>query len=176
MKIKTKELTAIALLTALSILLPQIFPPIMMPPFTATFASHVPIIISMFISPVAALFAAIGSAIAFAIKLGDPFVTARAASHVIFAVAGALMLRKKWNYILVLLITMLIHAIGETFVAVPLISWAFPALSYTGTAYVVFVGTMIHHAMDSVISVVILIPLIYAGLVTYDGIIKTKLR
>ena len=179
MKLKTKELTVVALMTALSIIIPQLSPPLMIPPFTATFASHVPVIITTFISPVAALATAVGSGIGFAIKLGDPFVTARALSHVFFAVIAAILFRKRYNCVLVLLLAMVIHGIGEAFVAVPLIHLIFPELPVKATTYIVLFGTFIHHVIDSVISVLILLPLSRAGLIDYkfskEGITKFKI-
>ena len=168
MKLKTRELTVVALMTALSIIIPQLSPPLAIPPFTATFASHVPVIITAFISPAAALITAIGSGIGFAIKLGDPFVTARAFSHIFFAVIAAIMLRKRFNYIFVLLVAMVIHGVSEAFVAVPLIHLVFPEIPVKASTYIVLFGTFIHHCIDSVISVIILIPLSKAGFVDYD--------
>ena len=167
MKLKTRELTVVSLMMALSIIIPQLSPPLAIPPFTATFASHVPVIITTFISPWAALLTAVGSGIGFAIKLGDPFVTARALSHIFFAVIAAIMLRKKFNPVLVLLIAMVIHGVGEAFVAVPLIHLIFPALPVKASTYIVLFGTFIHHVIDSVISVIILIPLSKAGFIDY---------
>jgi niacin transporter len=167
MKIKTKELTVISLMTALTIMIPQFMPKLTIPPFTATFASHVPIIITMFISPVAALFTAVGSAVGFQLALGDPFVTARALSHIIFAVGGAYFIKKRYNFIFVLLLAMVVHGVSEAFVAVPLIHLVFN-LPVASTTYIVLFGTFIHHIIDSVISVVILLALSKANLISYE--------
>jgi niacin transporter len=168
MKIKTKELTVISLMTALTIMIPQFMPQLNISPFTATFASHVPIIITMFISPVAALFTAVGSAIGFQLRLGDPFVTARALSHVIFAVGGAYFIKKHYNFVFVLLLAMVVHGVSEAFIAVPIIHTVFPALPVKTTSYIVLFGTFIHHIIDSVISVVILLALSKAKLISYE--------
>jgi len=168
MNLKTKDLTVVGLLTALSILIPQISPTIGVIPFTATFASHVPVIISTFISPTAAFATAIGSGIGFAIKLGNPFVTARAFSHVFFAVIAAIMLRKKFNYAFVLFIAMFIHGIGEAFVAVPIMN----LIGFTSEKEIilktVLYGTFIHHCIDSIVSVLILVPLSKSKLIDYE--------
>jgi len=168
MKLKTRDLTVISLMMALSIIIPQLSPPLAIPPFTATFASHVPIIITTFISPWAALLTAVGSAIGFAIKLGDPFVTARAFSHIFFAVIAGILLKKKYNYVLVIILAMIIHGVSEAFMAVPLIHLVFPQLPVKASTYIILFGTFIHHIIDSVISIIILIPLSKAGFVDYE--------
>src|SRR5574337_1100634 len=85
-------LTTAALLTALAILIPQVMPKIVIPPASFTLASHVPIMIGMLISPVVAVIVAVGSTIGFLIS-GLPIeITFRAATHVIFALIGSLLL------------------------------------------------------------------------------------
>ena len=113
MRKKTKELTITALLTALAIVIPIVMPvKVLMPPFTATLASHTPLIIAMFVSPLAAAFAAIGSAIGFFFAI-SPIVAIRAATHVFFTVAGAYMIRKSANPALTVLVTLVLHTITD---------------------------------------------------------------
>jgi niacin transporter len=168
MKLKTKELTIASLMTALSIMIPLFMPRLEIPPFSATFASHVPIIITMFISPVAALFTAIGSCVGFTISLGNPFITARAFTHIVFAVFGAYLIKKRYNLVLILLLTMIVHSFFEAFVAVPIIRFVFPALPVKTTTNIVLYGTMIHHCIDFIIAIIILIPLSKAKFINYE--------
>ena len=95
---KTKELVLTALLIAIGIIIPVYFGflrVILPPAFTATLMSHVPIFIAMFISPWSALFTALGTTLGFAFAGLSPVVTARAASHIIFALIGAYMIKKR---------------------------------------------------------------------------------
>ena len=171
---KTRNMITAALLTALSILIPTAFAflrvpgplfPIPLPPgVTATLTAHVPIMVSMFISPAAAAFVAIGSAIGFAFTGLPIVVTARAATHIVFAVAGAYMLKKMnvgftAKLIWVGFITLILHAIMEAVVVIPVLFIITenpdPALIY-GTAYTAGGVTLVHHIVDYIITIGIL--------------------
>lgn len=167
---KTKELTLTALLTALAIMIPMVMPvKVVMPPFTATLASHTPLIIAMFVSPVAAAFAAIGSAIGFFFTF-SPIVAARAATHVFFTVAGAYMIRKNWNAILVVAITLVLHSITDMATVYIAADWLGMGalLNSQGmdvVQYTIGVGTSIHHLVDFALAYLIMIPLSKAKLI-----------
>ena len=106
--IKTKDLVLTALLIAIGIIIPIYFGflRVVLPPaFTATIMAHVPIFIAMFISPWSALFTAIGTTLGFAFSGLDPVVTARAGSHIVFALVGAFMIKKRCNLVLVGVVT-----------------------------------------------------------------------
>lgn len=164
MKIKTKDMVIAALLTSMSILIPNVFPTIPLGPFTATFASHLPVIVAMFISPFVALLAGIGSIIGFAVKGVPVWVVARAAMHVPFAVIGAYMIKKNWNIGFTILFTMLIHSVLEVVSVLPFINMM-PTDSQTLTlfgadislswALVILVGTMLHHIIDFAIAMLV---------------------
>ena len=65
---KTKEIVIGAMLTAFSILIPVAFGNylrILIPPFSATLASHVPVMIAMMISPAVAIIVGVGSGLGF---------------------------------------------------------------------------------------------------------------
>lgn len=169
MRNKTKEITLTALLTALAIVIPLIMPvKVTMPPFTATLASHTPLIIAMFVSPVAAAFAAIGSAIGFFFAM-SPIVAVRAATHVFFTVAGAYMIRKKSNPVLTVLITLVLHTITDmatVYLAAEFFHMG-ALLGKNSMGYVqawIGIGTSVHHLVDFVIALLILKPLAKAGL------------
>lgn len=113
--LNVKNMVLTAMLIALSIVIPMFMPRLTLPFFTITLAAHVPVLLSMFINPVCAVFVAIGSFIGF--LFSAPIEVAfRALTHVIFACAGAVMLQRKGNIFLVWGVTMLLHAICETFV------------------------------------------------------------
>lgn len=158
-KVKTKDLVLTALLIAIGIIIPVYFSflRVTLPPaFTATLMAHVPIFIAMFISPWSALFTALGTTLGFWFTT-SPVVTMRAASHVIFALVGAFMLKKNCNLVLVGVVTALLHAVFEG-----LVVYLFLALGFTpateGTPilvsafYVTGVGTIIHDIIDYVIA------------------------
>lgn len=146
---KVKQIVTSALLTALSLLIPIAFGgylKIYIPPFSATLASHVPSMISMLIGPTAAVMVGLGSSLGFLLILG-PTVAARAFIHVIFGLAGALLIKKGLSFEKALILVAPIHALGEALIVLP-----FGFDLYTAFV-VVGVGTLLHHLMDSAISV-----------------------
>ena len=90
---KTRSLTISALLIALGITIPMFMPKVIIPPASYTLASHVPVFIAMFISPMTAVSVALGTALGFLITT-TPEIAARALSHVIFAWVGSEYIRK----------------------------------------------------------------------------------
>ena len=167
-----REYTITGLLVALSIVIPMFMPlKIIIPPFTMTFAAHVPAILSMFISPLAVVLVSIGNAIGF-MGLG-PIVVVRAASHVIFGLIGCYMVKKRMNYVLIILVTMIIHGLSEFTV---IFGFSTTLLANTAsiwaTAYTTLFGTMLHHIIDFAISTPILIALTRTKNITYDIIRK----
>ena len=146
---KVKQIVSGALLTALSLLIPIAFGgylKIYIPPFSATLASHVPSMISMLIGPTAAVMVGFGSSLGFLLILG-PHVAARAFIHVIFVLVGALLIKKGLSFEKALILTSPIHALGEALVVLP-----FGFNLYTAFM-VVGIGTLLHHLIDSAISV-----------------------
>lgn len=145
---RTRELVTAALLAALAMVIPLGLGGILtlaIPPFTATIAAHVPVMLAMAISPFAAAMTGLASALAFFLKLG-PVVGARAAVHVIFGVAGALLVRRGWRLGGALLAVLPLHALGEALIVLPF-GW-----SLAKAGLVVAVGTTLHHLMDSVLT------------------------
>ena len=96
--LKTRDMVVSALLIAIGILIPMIFTGlpfrIVVGPYSATLMAHVPVIIAMFISPWTAVFTAVGTTIGFFFT-APVVVAVRAASHIVFAVMGAFLIRKK---------------------------------------------------------------------------------
>lgn len=88
-----KRLTISALLIAMGIIIPMVMPRITIGPTSFTLASHVPVFIAMFISPVVAIAVSLGTGFGFFLS-ATPIIALRALSHLIFAVIGAVILQK----------------------------------------------------------------------------------
>lgn len=154
---KTKELALAALLTALSVLITYSPLKLVTPFFTLTLGSHVPTLISMFLSPWVIVMTVIGSCIGFFMTIPAPnsiIVVARAAMHLIFALAGYKMLKsEKFGLTPIILITALLHALSEgivVYILTPVILKDGTAVLYA--AAIAFVGTLIHHFIDCAIT------------------------
>ena len=160
-QLKTRDLVVSALLIAIGILIPMIFTGlpfrIVVGPYSATLMAHVPIIIAMFISPWTAVFTAVGTTIGFFFTA--PFVVAvRAASHIVFAIVGAYMLKRGSNLIVTGISTGIIHAVFEGIVV--LIFFATGASTsdtYSSVAmmWITMGGTLAHHVVDFAIAVAV---------------------
>ncbi|MGB9977198.1 ECF transporter S component [Thermovenabulum sp.] len=145
----SKNIIIGALLTALALIIPLSFGAylkIYIPPFSATLASHVPVMIAFLISPLVAAMVGLGSTLGFLIMMG-PVIAARAFIHVIFGVTGAYLVKKGMTFEKALILTAPIHALGEALIVLPFGTGMYKAF------YLVGVGTLIHHFIDSGISV-----------------------
>ncbi len=150
-----KTITIAGLLTALAIVVPLFMPKLPVPqPFSVTPASHLAVILSMFISPFTAICTVLGSTIAFFVVLG-PVVAMRAFSHLLFALVGYYMLHKRYNIFLTIIVTGILHAIGEVIV-VSIFALAGMA---TSTAYFIWgvTGgiTLLHHCFDFAVAMIV---------------------
>ncbi|MFA5523436.1 MAG: hypothetical protein WDA24_03680 [Tissierellales bacterium] len=151
MIMNTKKLAMSALLTALAIIIPfAVFFKVIIPPFTATLGSHVPMFIAMLLGPEVAIMAGLGSALGFFLNLG-PLVGARALMHVFIGLLGAKLIRKGVSFWKVSAITAPLHGLLEVLVVMPFIDFnVYNLLIITG------VGTVLHHCADAFISYVII--------------------
>ena len=144
---KIRKMMFAAVLIAISIIIPTQFGflKIIIGPFTATIASHVPMFLAMLISPEVAIAVGLGSALGFFIT--SPLViAARAAMHVVVGYVGALIIKKDKNLKKAIAITAPIHGILEGLAVIP---FGFSVYQFV---VVVAVGTMIHHFVDGAIS------------------------
>jgi niacin transporter len=146
---KIKQMVYAGLLTALAIIIPIQFGflKIIIPPFTATLAAHVPMMLAMLISPVVAVVVGVGSTIGFLISGTPAPVVARAATHIIVGYVGARIIMSNQSYIKAAVITAPIHGILEMLVVIPFIGFNVYQL-----LIVTAVGTILHHAVDSTIA------------------------
>ncbi|GIM29574.1 membrane protein [Clostridium polyendosporum] len=144
-----KQMTYAAILIALAILIPIQFSflRVNIPPFTATLASHVPMFLSMLISPFVAVVVGIGSAIGFVVAGTPLFVVARAAMHIFVGLLGAYMIKKGVSYAKVIAVTAPIHGLLEAIAVMP-----FPGFNLKAILITVFIGTILHHAIDGTIT------------------------
>ena len=151
-----------ALLCAIGIVIPIISPlKITLEPASFTLASHVAVFVAMFISPTTALFVAAGTATGFLLAGFPIVIVIRAASHLVFAAAGALYLKKhpdtlksyKSSQIFSLAIGLL-HGISEVIAVMPFYFGNNMATAYYAKGFIVSVillvgvGTVVHSMVD----------------------------
>lgn len=146
---KIKKLTFTGLFTALAIIIPTIFKPfqIIIGPFSLTPASHLPVFLSMLISPTAAMAVGIGSTLGFLMSGTPIHIVARAAMHIIVGGVGAYLIRKGVSFTKMAVITAPLHALTEA-LAVAMI----PGFDIKFILITVAVGTVVHHGIDAVLS------------------------
>lgn len=162
-----KSLTIAGLLTALAIVIPLFMPKLPVPqPFSVTPASHLAVILSMFVNPFTVVCTVIGSTIAFFAVLG-PVVAMRAFSHLLFALVGCYMLKKRYNLILTILVTGILHSLGEV-----LVVYVFSLFGMSDATMYFMWGvtggiTLLHHCFDFAISMIV-----YKALVMVPGLVE----
>lgn len=151
-----------ALLCSIGIVIPIISPiKITMEPASFTLASHVAIFIAMFISPATAVFVAFGTSLGFLLAGFPIVIVLRAASHIVFATAGALYLKKFPNSMqsfkssqLYSLFIGVIHGVCEVLIVLPFYFGNSMASGYYAKGFVVSVvmlvgfGTVVHSMVD----------------------------
>jgi niacin transporter len=140
------------LLTAIAIIIPIQFGflRIIIPPFTATLAAHVPMMLAILISPFVAVVVGIGSTIGFLIAGMPAPIVARAATHIVVGYIGAIIIMKNQSYTKAAVITAPIHGILEALVIIPFIG-----INVYQLLVVTAVGTILHHFVDSTIAYVL---------------------
>lgn len=146
---RVRELVFAALLTAFAIIIPIQFGvlKVVIPPFTATIASHVPMFLAMLISPMVAIIVGLGSALGFLLSGMTPVVVARALTHILVGLIGAKIVIKNKDFKKAIIITGPIHGLLEALVIIPFIGLdIYQLLIVTG------VGTILHHYVDGTIS------------------------
>lgn len=164
---KIHTMVTAALLVAVGIAIPMFFPKIVIPPASFTLASHVPIFIAMFISPYVALAVCLGTTVGF--FFSTPLIVAlRAFSHLIWAMIGAILLKKYPDLLhspkkagLFGLLLAVIHALGEVAVTTWFYFSGMAAENFYQNGFVfsvllmVGVGTIVHSMVDYGISLLV---------------------
>ena len=161
-----------ALLCAIGIVIPMFAPKIILEPASFTLASHVPIFIALFISPPVALAVSVGTTLGFFFAGSPIVVVLRALTHVLFALIGALLLKKNTSLLSSFaksagfgLLLSAIHAVSEITVVTLFYFGNHMPTSYYAHGYftsvllLVGLGTLIHSMIDFGISIFVWKPL-----------------
>lgn len=150
MNTKIRQMVYAGLLTALAIIIPIQFTFLRFyvpPAFSATLASHVPMMLSMLISPFVAVVVGIGSTLGFLLAGTPAPVVARAATHILVGYIGAKIIMKNRSYVKAVAITAPIHGLLEMLVVIP-----FVGINLNFILIITTIGTMIHHSIDGIIA------------------------
>ena len=170
------RLTVAALLCAVGIMIPMVMPvpfKIYIPPMSFTLASHVAIFLAMCISPAVALAVSIGTTIGFVFSSLPVDVWLRALSHVVWAVGGALWLKKfpntfynKVSNVAFCLVLALIHGFLELCVVFGLylgglagMQEKFSEGGFVAIVLLVGLGTVVHSCVDYAVSYLVWLPI-----------------
>ncbi len=162
----TQNIVIAAMLSAIGIVIPMFSPiKVILEPASFTLASHVPIFLAMFISPLIAFCVSIGTTIGFFFGGFSPIIVLRAFSHVIFATIGALIIKKfpsvmqnKISKIIFCICISILHAIPEILVSAFFYFDGKIGVSITDDTFItsvlllVGVGTFVHSMVDFGIS------------------------
>jgi niacin transporter len=151
------QITAAAVLIAIGILIPMFAPRVVIGPASYTLASHVAIFIAMFISPYVAIAVVFGTTVGFFMGGFPLIIVLRAASHIAWALPGALYLSwvKVYNLSWIKLrafsfIVAIVHGVTESLV----VAFFYFGIGYpedVGLLWVfgfVGLGTLIHSMID----------------------------
>ncbi len=150
---KSVDVAVSAVLAALALAIPLFFRgtlQIVIPAigYSATLASHVPVMLSAVFGPLVAAIVGIASTLGFLLTLG-PVVAARASTHIVWGVATAIAIGKGMSFSKALfLVGLPIHALLEGLVVIPF------GVPWEG-ALINVVGTAIQHVIDSIISILV---------------------
>lgn len=166
-------LTVSAMLCAISIAIPMFSPfKIILEPASFTLASHVAVFIAMFISPLCAISVAAGATAGFLLGGFPIVIVMRAASHLIFAAVGSIliknnpqMLEKKSRTAVFAVSISILHAVSEILVVMPFYFGNQMPGSYYAKGFLltiiglVGIGTVVHSLIDFTIARVIWAPI-----------------
>ena len=176
-----------ALLSAIGIIIPMFAPKIVIPPASYTLASHVPIFLAMFISPVVAIFVSLITTVGFFIAGFPQIIVIRALTHVIFATIGAFVLKKNGNILrniksasIFAFLISVVHALAEVFV----VSYFYFGKGVTDLYYqngyvatvilLIGIGGLIHSLIDFSIAMFVWKPLQYVINMPVSARVKAK--
>ena len=149
-------------------IVPMVMPKVIIGPMSFTLGAHVAIFLAMFISPKVAAAVCLGTTMGFFVTT-PLIIAARAATHIIFALVGALIIKRYPNImesfvagIGLNLGLAVLHALGEVLVVAPFFFSGYmftPEQLSNGFVMSVIVlvgaGTVLHSVMDCSISVLL---------------------
>lgn len=151
------------LLIAIGIVIPLVSPiKIIIEPMSFTLASHVAIMIAIFISPSAAVAVSLGTTLGFLLAGFPITVVLRALSHVVWALMGAVYAAKHpetftspLKTLAFNLVLALVHAVCEVIIVIPF----YTSGSLSDILYMLFglvgLGSVIHSFVDFTISLLV---------------------
>lgn len=166
---KIYKMVIAALLCAIGIIIPMFSPiKLVLEPASFTLASHVAIMIAMFVSPTVAIFVSLGTTLGF-LMAGFPIVVVvRAFSQVVWAFGGSYYLAKKPDtltslskMLMFFFVTSVIHGLLEMIVVCPFYFGNNLGAGYYNKGFVYAVlglvggGTVVHGMIDYIISIVV---------------------
>ena len=172
-KVSLNDLVTASLLCAIGIVIPMFSPvKIILEPASFTLASHVPIFIAMFLSPLIAGVVALGTALGFFFGGFPLVIVARALTHFVFAITGAFILKKSPDLLqspvktpIFFFLIAILHAACEVFVVMPFYFSNNMAQGYYSNGFLfsvvmlVGLGSVVHSLIDSYIALLIWEPL-----------------
>ncbi len=168
------RLAVAALLCAVGIMIPMVMPAkIYIPPMSFTLASHVAIFLAMCISPMTALAVSLGTTVGFVFSGLPVDVWLRALSHTVWAVGGALWLKKHpdtfystGSNVLFCTVIAVVHALLELAVVISLylggmagMAEKFAQGGFGAILMLVGVGTALHSSVDYAVSLLVWRPI-----------------
>lgn len=162
-KRKIQMMSITAMLIALGVLIPMYSPvKIILEPMSFTLGSHIAIMIAMFVSPLSALGVALGTTAGFYLAGFTLPVVLRALTHVVWAYAGALYLKKHPDLFrsptktfVFNLAVALIHALLEVLIVMPLYTGYDASQLFYLLFVLVGIGSVVHSTVDFVLSLAV---------------------
>lgn len=162
-KRKIQMMSITAMLIALGVLIPMYSPvKIILEPMSFTLGSHIAIMIAMFVSPLSALGVALGTTAGFYLAGFTLPVVLRALTHVIWAYAGALYLKKHPDLFrstaktfVFNLAAALVHALLEVLIVMPLYTGYDASQLFYLLFVLVGIGSVVHSTVDFVLSLAV---------------------
>lgn len=162
-KRKIQMMSITAMLIAVGVLIPMYSPvKIMLEPMSFTLGSHIAIMIAMFVSPLSALGVALGTTAGFYLAGFTLPVVLRALTHVIWAYAGALYLKKHPDLFqspvktfVFNLAVAIVHAVLEVIIVMPLYTGYDASQLFYLLFVLVGIGSVVHSTVDFVLSLVV---------------------
>lgn len=151
---RTNELALSGVLSAFALAIPLLFKgwlQFVIPTvgYSATLASHVPVMLSIIAGPQVAALTGLASTLGFFVTLG-PVVAARAATHILFGVVTAIVVKKGFSFNkAIFLIALPLHSIPEGLVVIP---FGIPLFG----AFINIVGGSIHHIIDAIVTIIVI--------------------
>ncbi len=162
-KRKIQMMSITAMLIAVGVLIPMYSPvKIMLEPMSFTLGSHIAIMIAMFVSPLSALGVALGTTAGFYLAGFTLPVVLRALTHVVWAYAGALYLKKHPDLFqspvktfVFNLAVAIVHAVLEVIIVMPLYTGYDASQLFYLLFVLVGIGSVVHSTVDFVLSLAV---------------------